>query len=221
MEYTIKVNVVKNKENIKGFASIVFGDSMKITNVAILEKKDKSGLYLAMPRYKTNEKDEQNRNTYKDVCHPITAEFREELYQNILETYEQTRQGKQPEAKTDGKMPEFTVKVTPYERPGSNIRGFARIYLEDSFVINNVNLLQGKEKIFVAMPSFKTKQTDEQGKAIYQDVCYPVTKEFRQRLYDEIQQVYEHERQKKREKVQEQTRQGKQKINEEREAIRK
>lgn len=41
-------------------------------------------------------------------------------------------------------------------------------------------------KVFVAMPSYKTKQTDEQGKAVYQDVCYPVTKQFREKLYAEI-----------------------------------
>ena len=42
----------------------------------------------------------------------------------------------------------------------------------------------------MAMPSYKTKQTDEQGKAIYQDVCYPVTKEFREVLYGEVIDSY-------------------------------
>lgn len=60
--------------------------------------------------------------------------------------------------------PEFSVTVTPYEREDSNIRGLARIYFEDSFIVNNVNILQGKEKVFVAMPSYKTKQKDENGK---------------------------------------------------------
>ena len=40
------------------------------------------------------------------------------------------------------------------------------------------------------MPSYKTKQKDEQGKAIYQDVCYPVTKEFREVLYGEVIDSY-------------------------------
>ena len=70
-------------------------------------------------------------------------------------------------------MPEFSVTVTPYEREGSNIKGLARIYFENSFIVNNINIVQGKEKIFVSMPSYKTKQVDEQGKPIYQDVCYP------------------------------------------------
>ena len=42
MKYSIKVNEVRAKEgsNIKGFATVVFGDSFKITNIAILENKD-------------------------------------------------------------------------------------------------------------------------------------------------------------------------------------
>jgi len=39
MKYSIKVNEVRAKDgsNIKGFATVVFGDSFKITNIAILE----------------------------------------------------------------------------------------------------------------------------------------------------------------------------------------
>ncbi len=37
MRYSIKVNEVKAKEcsNIKGFATVVFGDSFKITNISM------------------------------------------------------------------------------------------------------------------------------------------------------------------------------------------
>ena len=90
-------------------------------------------------------------------------------------------------------IPSFAVNVTPFEREGSNIKGLARIYLDDCFVINNVSVLQGKDNVFVAMPSYKTKQKDEQGKVFYQDVCYPVTKEFRENLYGEIIENYKEE----------------------------
>ena len=52
MKYSIKVNEVRAKEgsNIKGFATVVFGDSFKITNIAILENKDKGELFVSMPR---------------------------------------------------------------------------------------------------------------------------------------------------------------------------
>src|SRR5574344_2369759 len=89
MKYSIKVNSINSKEgsNIKGFATVVFGDSFKITNIAILENKDKDQLFVSMPRYKSSEKDENGGSVYKDVCNPITAEFREELYANIIEAY--------------------------------------------------------------------------------------------------------------------------------------
>ena len=71
------------------------------------------------------------------------------------------------------------------------------------FIVNNINILQGKEKIFVSMPSYKTKQVDEPGKPIYQDVCYPVTKDFREKLYNEIISEYEKEKDKSNEKARE------------------
>ncbi len=94
MKYSIKVNEVRAKEgsNIKGFATVVFGDSFKITNIAILENKDKGELFVSMPRYRSNERDESNGVIYKDVCNPITAEFREELYTNILDAYARIRE---------------------------------------------------------------------------------------------------------------------------------
>lgn len=205
MKYSIKVNSINSKEgsNIKGFATVVFGDSFKITNIAILENKDKDQLFVSMPRYKSSEKDESGATIYKDVCNPITAEFREELYTNILEAYELAIVPGQEQVQNSDKgmksaieMPGFSVTVSPYERDGSNIKGLARIYIEESFIVNNVNILQGKENIFVSMPAYKTKQIDEQGKPMYQDVCYPVTKEFREKLYAEIVKEYEQAKEK-------------------------
>ena len=136
----------------------------------------------------------------------ITAEFREELYTNILDAYARIKEPEKEETQKQERtqeMPEFSVTVTPYEREGSNIKGLARIYFENSFIVNNINIVQGKEKIFVSMPSYKTKQVDEQGKPIYQDVCYPVTKDFRERLYNEIISEYEKAKDKSNEKARE------------------
>ena len=190
MEISIKVNEVKNKDKVKAFATVVFGDSFKITNITILEGKG-GNLYVSMPRYRSNEKDENGSYIYKDICNPITAEFREKLYSDIIEAYEKL--GANEENKQKGSspvMPEFKVTVVPYERENSNIKGLARVYFEDSFVVGNINILQGKEKVFVAMPSYKTKQVDDNGKAVYQDICYPVTKEFRDKLFTEIEKAY-------------------------------
>ena len=93
MKYSIKVNEVRAKEgsNIKGFATVVFGDSFKITNIAILENKDKGELFVSMPRYRSNERDESNGVIYKDVCYPVTKDFREKLYNEIISEYEKAK----------------------------------------------------------------------------------------------------------------------------------
>ena len=62
----------------------------------------------------------------------------------------------------------------------------------------------------MAMPSYKTKQKDENGKDIYQDICYPVTKEFREKLYAEIERAYTEAKEKQQEQAKEQSqKQGK------------
>lgn len=68
----------------------------------------------------------------------------------------------------------------------SNIKGIGKVYLNHNFVVNNVSVLQGRENLFVVMPLYKTKQKDEQGRVLYQDVGYLVTKEFREVLYGKI-----------------------------------
>lgn len=86
--------------------------------------------------------------------------------------------------------PKFEVAITPYEKEGSRIKALGRVYLEDVFLINNVSLYEGKNDVFVSMPSHKTNKVDDNGKPVYADVCYPVTKEFREKLYSKIHNEY-------------------------------
>lgn len=167
---------------------MVFGDSFKIGNIAVVERRD-GELFVAMPQFRSNSKDKHGNDVYKSVCNPITKEFRQELFDNILATYASEQKERTIDTKGENDL-QFKVSVNPYEKQGGNVRGIGRIYFNDNFVINNVSVLQGKENLFVAMPSYKTKQKDEQGKAIYQDVCYPVTKEFREVLYGDVIDSY-------------------------------
>ena len=109
-----------------------------------------------------------------------------ELYGNILEAYQQEiSQGaeKGTPAKTEQEMPEFSVTVTPYEEMAAAFVVLPESTLMTALLSTMSVSYRGKDKLFVAMPAYKTKQVDEQGKAIYQDVAYPVTKEFREKLY--------------------------------------
>ena len=205
MNYMIKINVVKttNEETkVKAFANVVFGNSFKITNISIIENSKNGELFVSMPRYRSSELGEDGQPVYKDVCNPITKEFREKLYTNILATYEKAVNdhvavmtvGEKEKDKVA--EPKHSVRMHPLDKEGSNVKAVGQIYIEDSFIINNINVIEGKKGLFVTMPSYKTKKVDEEGKAIYQDICYPVTKDFRDKLFASILDGYAAERDK-------------------------
>lgn len=200
MRYEVNVNAIKKPEgSLRGFASVVFEDCLKVSNIAIVENKD-GELFVSMPRYASSTEE----TGYKDICNPITKEFRDELYATILDTFAEHLERGTKKTFVGGKEAhdlDFKVSVTPFEKEDSNIRGLARIFIEDSFVIGNVSLLEGKNGLFVAMPSYKTKQTDKDGKSVYQDVCYPITKEFREKLYDTLKDTYEQAKEQKQEEA--------------------
>lgn len=205
MNYTIKVNVVKttNEETkVKGFANVVFGGSFKITNISIMENSKTGDLFVSMPRYRSSELGEDGQPIYKDVCNPITKEFREELYKNILTVYGKAVEDPNAEMKfgadsQDSKSePDFSVRMHPLDKEDSNVKAVGQIYIGDCFIVNNVNIIEGKKGLFVTMPSYKTKRLDDDGKAVYQDVCYPVTKDFRDKLFNAVQDAYATEKDK-------------------------
>lgn len=184
---------------------MTFGDCFKVTNIAVVEGHENQP-FVSMPSLKSKERTEHNEPDYKDVRNTITSEFLKELYDDILSLYGEIEQSSRAEVSRETKMlqkPEFTVKVIPYEREGSNTLGLARIYFDDSFVVSNVSGLKGKEKEFVPMPSYKVKQSGKDGKTQYQDVCFPVTKEFCEKLYAAILENYKQEKEQEMQEGQE------------------
>lgn len=199
MNYSIHMNTVSNTEkNVKAYASVTFEDCFQVRNIAVVESREGT-VFVSMPAFKRKERTVYNEAVYKDICNPITSEFRSRLYEDIIGMYEELGIKKVKEMESYVKYPKelkFSVGVSLFERPHSNLQGLARIYLDDCFVINNVSILKGKEKEFVAMPSYMVRPSAGDTPAHYQDVCYPVTKEFRDKLYGEIMAVYKKEKEK-------------------------
>ena len=52
------------------------------------------------------------------------------------------------------------------------------MYIEDSFVVQNISVVEGKNGLFVSMPAYKNSRGD------YQDIAFPITKDFREKLSD-------------------------------------
>lgn len=192
MKYNIKIKEVKSDDSqIQGFASVTFGDSIVVRNIAIIKRHDSDEHFVSMPSYRTNDVTEKGEPIYRDVCNPITKDFYEELTKNILDAFEKRQSiGKNGLDVGDATVPlSFTVKVTPLSREDSSLRGIGRIYLEDSFVISNVKMIEGKNGMFISMPDYRTEKYKD-GKPVYREIAFPVTKEFRERLFGEFEKTY-------------------------------
>ena len=92
MNYKIRISEVNKEDSkAKAYATVVFGDSLVVRNIAIVEKKDGQGMFVSMPSQRTSEVDEYNNPVYKDIVNPITSEFQQEFSGAILEAYEQKK----------------------------------------------------------------------------------------------------------------------------------
>lgn len=84
------------------------------------------------------------------------------------------------------------VTITPIQNPEGCIKANASIVLNGVFKVTGIRIgISQKGNIFVSMPDYKTDRLDDNGKDIYQDIAYPVTRQFRQELYDEIVKEYQ------------------------------
>ena len=75
----LRLRKVENEGKLKAYVTVTFDNCFVVHNVKIIEGK--TGLFIAMPSRKT-----ANRE-YKDVAHPISPDFRNELQEKILAEY--------------------------------------------------------------------------------------------------------------------------------------
>ena len=76
----IRIRKLPAEGKLKAYVTVTFDNCFVIHNVKIIEGR--TGLFIAMPSRKTRTGD------YKDVAHPITPEFRNELQNKIIYEYE-------------------------------------------------------------------------------------------------------------------------------------
>lgn len=74
------------------------------------------------------------------------------------------------------------------EVENSALKAFARIILNDQFIISGVRIFKGKNGCFVQFPQEYTKHGKEGPKGY--DICFPITAEFRSYINDEILSQY-------------------------------
>ena len=89
----------EGKNNLKGFATVTLDDELVLTGIKIV--KGSKGLFVAMPSsyWESDEK-------YHDIFFPITGDFREELTEQILQAYKETKNKDKEKGKSKKKHDE-------------------------------------------------------------------------------------------------------------------
>ncbi len=68
--------------------------------------------------------------------------------------------------------------------PEGRLRGIISITIDDQLAIHDLKIVQGDERLFVAMPSRK----DDNG--VFRDIVHPITPEARKEIENKILDVF-------------------------------
>ncbi|MBU0508993.1 septation regulator SpoVG [bacterium] len=75
-----EVNInLRDEDKLKAFVNITFDDVFVVRGLKVIEGKN--GLFVCMPSRKLED------GTYKDIAHPISNEFRQQLEEQVLREY--------------------------------------------------------------------------------------------------------------------------------------
>lgn len=75
------------------------------------------------------------------------------------------------------------VEIRPMRSEG-NLKAFCSVVFDDVFIVHSVKVIQGKENLFVAMPSQETKNGE------FRDTAHPIDNDFRLKMEEVILQKY-------------------------------
>ena len=65
------------------------------------------------------------------------------------------------------------------------LKAYVTVTFDDCFVVHNIKIIEGKNGVFIAMPSRKTRAGE------YKDVAHPINPDFRTELQDKILDKYD------------------------------
>ncbi len=74
------------------------------------------------------------------------------------------------------------VQVFPVQE--ARLRAYATIVLDDALVLRNLRVIRGGKRLFVAMPSHRTRD------GYYRDLAHPIRQELRQKIERTVLEAY-------------------------------
>jgi len=79
------------------------------------------------------------------------------------------------------------IRIHILGKEDTNLRAYASITVDDSFVIHGIKVIEGDRQLFVGMPRRK------RGDGSSQDVCHPIDNATRHQLEERILAAYHQE----------------------------
>ena len=69
----------------------------------------------------------------------------------------------------------------------SRMKAIVSVTFDNSFVVHDIKIIEGQDKLFTAMPSRKTPEGE------YKDIAHPINSDMRTKLEEEILAKYNEE----------------------------
>ena len=104
MHLDVRVRPITPKGNLMGYASVNINGAFAVDGIKVVNGKN--GLFTSMPSY------QDGKGQYRDICFPITAEFRQQLNEAIVAGYHQSLERMQT-ASTQGQTREAPAMAVP------------------------------------------------------------------------------------------------------------
>ena len=77
------------------------------------------------------------------------------------------------------------VSIYPINKEDSNLKAFATLEIDSAFVVKGIRIIEGKNGLFVVMPSHKGDDGE------YYDDAFPITKKAHEDVNEAILAMYE------------------------------
>lgn len=86
-----------------------------------------------------------------------------------------------------------SVRVKKEEREGSHMKGRASVVIDNGLAIHNIRIIEGKNGLFIAMPSTSREVENEEGETVtvHRDIVHPINSEVRAMFEEKILKAYE------------------------------
>ena len=77
------------------------------------------------------------------------------------------------------------VRVRLVDKEGLNLKATASVTFDNAFVVHDIKVIEGREGLFIAMPSRKVPN------GTYRDVAHPINTEARAEIEEKVYKAYE------------------------------